>query len=282
MFDGGADAFACYVHQNPLVSHFGRTGDSRALCISDFMTRRQLHTTELYDYVYREVGVEYQLAVTLPSPVHPAEMIGLTLSRGSRDFSIAERELLDLLGPHLRATLHRLSDGAMARAMLAAAEQDESCWIVLVSANGTVVRSTAASEAALELAPGRRVPHALRAWLAGERRASELDAEGHRVKVQLVANALPGVNALRLSPIDDLPDGAGLRALGLTDRQADVLALAVREHSSPRIAQTLGLSRRTVEKHFEGIYARLGVGNRAEAIVCALTDVGPAAPPASS
>ena len=99
------------------------------------------------------------------------------------------------------------------------------------------------------------------------------------MRVRRVANAYPGLDALRVAPIEQLPDGDGLRALGLTHRQADILALAVRGHTSPQIADQLRLSRRTVEKHFEGIYGRLGVDNRAEAIVRALTGDMPARAP---
>jgi len=45
-----------------------------------------------------------------------------------------------------------------------------------------------------------------------------------------------------------------------------VLALATRGLSAQQIADSLVLSRRTVEKHFGAIYAQLGVSNRAQAI----------------
>lgn len=272
LFEGGADAFACYVHQNPLVAHFARTGDGRARCFSDFLTRRQLHATDLYHYVYKHIGVEHQLAVTLPSPIRRAEMIGFTLSRERRDFSVAERELLDLLSPHLRATLDRLTDRALAEAMLAGAGEDEACWTVLVESDGVVVCATAPAERADGLAAGAMLPWQLRAWLAGERRTSELVIDGRRVRVRVLTGAYLGLDALQLTPVGRTPGVDTLIALGLTRRQAEILACAARGWSSKKIALELGLSRRTIEKHFEAIYARLGVGTRAEAIVRALSD----------
>jgi DNA-binding CsgD family transcriptional regulator len=53
-----------------------------------------------------------------------------------------------------------------------------------------------------------------------------------------------------------------LRSLGLTGRQAELLALAVEGHTSPEIGERLNLSPRTVEKHLDAAYARLGVRNR--------------------
>jgi DNA-binding NarL/FixJ family response regulator len=49
-------------------------------------------------------------------------------------------------------------------------------------------------------------------------------------------------------------------------RQSEVLALAIQGFSAQQIAHKLVLSRRTVEKHFEGIYATLRVNTRAQAI----------------
>jgi DNA-binding CsgD family transcriptional regulator len=53
--------------------------------------------------------------------------------------------------------------------------------------------------------------------------------------------------------------------LGLTSREAEVLSLsAVR--TSAQVGTLLSISERTVEKHLEHAYAKLGVSNRAEAL----------------
>lgn len=80
-------------------------------------------------------------------------------------------------------------------------------------------------------------------------------------------SAAQGLAELRTVP---LPGPEQLRLLGLTPRQAEVLAHALNGHTSAQIAASLGLSPRTVEKHFEGIYDRLGAANRAQAIATAL------------
>ena len=60
-----------------------------------------------------------------------------------------------------------------------------------------------------------------------------------------------------------------------------MLALALEGHTSAEIASALTLSPRTVEKHFEAIYARLGAGNRSQAVSIALRSLsaGTVAPP---
>jgi DNA-binding NarL/FixJ family response regulator len=58
--------------------------------------------------------------------------------------------------------------------------------------------------------------------------------------------------------------------LALTRREAEVLAWIARGKSNRDIGEILGLSPRTVNKHLEQIYAKLGVENRASATAIAI------------
>ncbi len=75
---------------------------------------------------------------------------------------------------------------------------------------------------------------------------------------------------LRLS---DDPAVAGLERLRarfpITGREAEVLFWLSRGKSSRDIGEILNLSHRTVTKHREGIYAKLGVENRTAASIIA-------------
>lgn len=55
--------------------------------------------------------------------------------------------------------------------------------------------------------------------------------------------------------------------VGLTDRQAQVLALMVRGLSNREIAEQLGLSEGTVKIHATAVFKALGVGSRTQALV---------------
>jgi DNA-binding NarL/FixJ family response regulator len=59
------------------------------------------------------------------------------------------------------------------------------------------------------------------------------------------------------------------RELGLTSREGEVLAWLSKGKTNRDIAQILGLSPRTVDKHLEQIYAKLGVENRTAAAAIA-------------
>jgi DNA-binding CsgD family transcriptional regulator len=94
-------AFARYAYQNPLIERITRTHDGRAVRFSDVIAREELHAREIYTQYYALVGVEHQIAFTLP---HDKDRIlGVALSRTcrDRDFSDDERDLLDEARPFL-------------------------------------------------------------------------------------------------------------------------------------------------------------------------------------
>ena len=61
-----------------------------------------------------------------------------------------------------------------------------------------------------------------------------------------------------------------LSVLGLTEREAEVLGWVAEGKTNPEIGFILSISPRTVQKHLEHIFAKLGVETRTAAAVCAL------------
>ena len=60
-------------------------------------------------------------------------------------------------------------------------------------------------------------------------------------------------------------------AVELTDRQLEVLQLVAKGLTGTDIASVLGVSRATIKKHLELIFAKLGVANRTEAAALAIS-----------
>ena len=58
----------------------------------------------------------------------------------------------------------------------------------------------------------------------------------------------------------------------LTKREKQVLFWIVEGKTNGDIGKILGISHRTVEKHCESIFRKLGIENRYAAFVCALTN----------
>ncbi len=60
-----------------------------------------------------------------------------------------------------------------------------------------------------------------------------------------------------------------LVALGLSPREAEVLQAMMRGHTTAAIATQLEISPRTIHKHAQSIYAKLGVNDRIAAVSAA-------------
>jgi DNA-binding CsgD family transcriptional regulator len=65
-----------------------------------------------------------------------------------------------------------------------------------------------------------------------------------------------------------------IRHLGLTHRQAEVMLLVTQGKDNCWIAEHLGCSIKTVKKHLENIYVRLGVATRAAAVSVTIARAG--------
>jgi DNA-binding CsgD family transcriptional regulator len=69
--------------------------------------------------------------------------------------------------------------------------------------------------------------------------------------------------------VPGVPELERLRALGLTDRQAEVLQILATGAAERDIGERLGISHRTVQKHLQRCYRQLGVSNRSRAAAIA-------------
>jgi DNA-binding CsgD family transcriptional regulator len=82
----------------------------------------------------------------------------------------------------------------------------------------------------------------------------------------------------RRLPIAEPALSDALAAHGLTDRQAEVLSWVATGRSNRAIADELKVSERTVQKHLEGCFQKLGVHTRGDAIALAWSFVGGSRP----
>ncbi|WP_452007173.1 response regulator transcription factor [Azospirillum largimobile] len=132
---------------------------------------------------------------------------------------------------------------------------------------------------------GVSLPEEARRWLAERQAGGSGSGSGRKADSVVIATGTDG-RSLRLSPVGQTgPDeillqlveesGAGDDALlkdklSLTAREAEVLMWIANGKPNRDIAEILGLSPRTVDKHLEQIYAKLGVENRAAAAAMAV------------
>ncbi len=110
--------------------------------------------------------------------------------------------------------------------------------------------------------------------------ASHLPAGLGEAGVALVARrfAEPGRNDLQLLVLEERgspPGPAALMQLGLTPREAEVLYWLAQGKSNPDIGTILGANVRTVHKHVEHIFQKLGLETRNAATLAALEILRP-------
>ncbi len=101
---------------------------------------------------------------------------------------------------------------------------------------------------------------------AGAGRAQRmLDIGGRQVECAMLSPIGPDELLFRLSEKRAEEEGAVLLQLGVTSRESQVLLWLSRGKSNREIGEILGISPRTVNKHLEQIFVKLGVENRASA-----------------
>jgi DNA-binding CsgD family transcriptional regulator len=101
------------------------------------------------------------------------------------------------------------------------------------------------------------------------------DASTTALRLVYVGQVGPDEYLLRLVEGEAEDDQSVLKQkLSVTEREAEVLLWIARGKSNRDIAEILDLSPRTVNKHLEQIYAKLGVENRASAAALAVRTIG--------
>jgi DNA-binding CsgD family transcriptional regulator len=93
------ERFAALAHENPIYQHWVRTRDGRAYRFCDVATRAEVEATELYQTIYRPLGIEYQIAITLPN--EGDHILAIVLHRTDSEFTDDERDLLNRARPFL-------------------------------------------------------------------------------------------------------------------------------------------------------------------------------------
>jgi DNA-binding CsgD family transcriptional regulator len=242
--------------ENPVFLHF-RRGSFSAVKISDFLTRRELHRTQMYNLVFKVRSLEDSLGLRLPIAPR-GQTRSFVFDRGSRDFSARDHAILNLLQPHL-VHLYRAAEAKRKlREALALLESTQTAVVLLEADDGVAYASTAARELL-----GRffgetsiRLPDSLRSWLGERRRAAirgplHIDAGDRSLVVDVVDDALLLDERRRIPP--------------LTPREREILDLVAEGKTNAEVAEILWVSPGTVRRHLENVYAKLGVHTRTAA-----------------
>lgn len=129
--------------------------------------------------------------------------------------------------------------------------------------------------------PNRQAPPlTVRSWIATAANGVAppplcFESSGRKLQITYLARTGPDQFMLRLIEDDEAAGHSVLKErLSLTKREAEVLSWLAKGKSNKDIGEILELSPRTVNKHLEQIYSKLGVENRASAAAVAMQTLG--------
>jgi DNA-binding CsgD family transcriptional regulator len=298
-------AFDRHFRVHPLVRFHSSHPGGPTQRISDCVSINSFRNSALHADYYRRIGINYVMA--LPLRIDSANVISIVFNRSQSDFRDHERGVLDVLR-HPLAVIYRhlvvCEEAGIGLRCITDLAADGGWLMMHVTLGGRILD---ASPTALRLlrrffpayASGLQtsLPSPLLSWFVRsrnwglERSAIDLAQRftltrlGSRLRVHFVPdpdNSAAGFLLMKHERVD--LDAAHLARLPLTDREREVLALVAAGKTNGEIAIILAISARTVQKHLEHIFQKLGVETRTAAAVCALgaaddpapTDIRPA------
>jgi DNA-binding CsgD family transcriptional regulator len=265
-------AFIEHVGDHPVIAHYRRTGDGRPYAISDFLSAAAYHQTRIYRHFYHHLGAEDQLSFVLPDP---SLVIGVALNRGRRGFSARDRQVCNLLRPHLLQAYRTVEAHTRMKRLASAfqsAADEHGLGLIRLEEDGRPGETSLTARGIIhrffDLHSTPSLPREISDWLARDRNRNSpaelvlYRRDGRRLIVHRAP--APTGDLLLLSEQPNPPLDA--RKLGLTKREAEVLALIREGLATKRIAAALEISPRTVEKHIQHALDKLGVRTRIHAL----------------
>jgi DNA-binding CsgD family transcriptional regulator len=286
----GPRRFARIRDHHPVLRHFERSRHGGARKLSDFVGgRARYHRLPIYQEFFRPAGIEHQMSIALPST--GPRLVRITLNRAGGDFSERDRLVLDLVRPHVaEAQEHAEAFDRLAAAcgdLERAADTLDVGVITVRAGRPTYANARARALLATHLPPSgplhRRLPGALADWLAAQDRPDvgrdgplppprrPFLADRGNVRLEVRASAGPDGHLLVLRERLTGVSARALEPLGLTRRQAEVLAWLTQGKTNVEIASILAISPNTVARHVEAILVQLGVATRTAAAGVAFT-----------
>ncbi|MCU6480903.1 DNA-binding CsgD family transcriptional regulator [Arthrobacter silviterrae] len=87
--------FAQFVAEHPLVNYYKDPHHVDPVKVSDFLDTGHFHRLDLYEYFFRPIPVEHQMAITVEAP--GPTVVGIALNRSQHDFTETDRAILAVL-----------------------------------------------------------------------------------------------------------------------------------------------------------------------------------------
>jgi DNA-binding CsgD family transcriptional regulator len=284
-------AFDLHFREHPLVRFHSAHPGGPTQRISDCMNVQAFRHSALHADYYRRIGVNYVMA--LPLRIDNTNVISVVFNRSHSDFEDSERALLDAVRKPLAALYRNLvvcEEAGVGLKCIGQLAADGGWQLMRVTLTGRILDSSPVALGLLrrffpEDTSGAqaRLPATLFAWFARSRNwGLDRPAIGHGQ--QFIVTRLGGRLTVYFVPDTDNTSGgylllkgdrlglhaAHLAQLPVSGREREILALVATGKTNGEIAAVLAISARTVQKHLEHIFQKLGVETRTAAAIRAL------------
>jgi DNA-binding CsgD family transcriptional regulator len=287
--------------EHPIVQNMPITL-SGAHKISDFINPGELHRLEgLYQQYLRLLGMEEQMTFFLPDTgssqlsydqKNQTELLGFSLPRSRCNFTERDRLMLNLLRPHLAQAYANTQHCQKIEQNLNQLQQSLNCLGLIILDADFQVQSIAPQSSiwlATYFTPStspRQLPDHLRAWITHQianlttpfeqpkaTPALRIQLAGQELVIRLTIEQM-GSRYLLLLEEQSFASSHALAALGLSQRETELLDWVIQGKDTAAIADAMSIAKGTVRKHLENLYRKLGVTSRTAAIAQALEKLG--------
>jgi DNA-binding CsgD family transcriptional regulator len=284
-------AFDRHFREHPLVRFHSSHPGGPTRRISDCMNAQVFRNSALHADYYRRIGINYVMA--LPLRIDEANVISVVFNRSRSDFKDRERAVADAIRQPLAAIYRNLlacEDAGVGLKCVSQLAGDGGWQMMRVTLTGRIID---ASPTALSLlarffpeagaARATRLPAELFEWFARSRnwgldrpainhaRPFILSRLGLALRVHFIPDpddSSAGYLLMKVSRVE--LHAADLAELPVTEREREILALVAAGKTNFEIGAILVISARTVQKHLEHIFQKLGVESRTAAAIRAM------------
>lgn len=269
-----------YVSDHPCFDGIAAKRLEDVVKVSDFMTLERFKRSTIYNEFFRHLGTDRQIV----APLHISRelMITCSLCRPVKDFARRDCSAMTLLAPHLTAAfrhakfIRRLKSesdqlqNALELARLAVLTLDGELNPQIVTPTAAALFRKFFDRDAVSLPADLKdyVRHHRRVFTDDEfylpPKPFEIQRHNARLVVRLNFQSSSRTVILFLEEIPVSPN-PNYSNSGLTGREREVLFWVGRGKTDGEIGTILKISARTVQKHMENIFNKLGVETRTAA-----------------
>lgn len=271
--------FAQYVHEHKLIPIALAKQDGVAMKMTDVVGQADFERTGLFNEFYRQHGVNRQMGLALP--VASDLTVSCAVTSGGKDFTERDRAMMTLAAPHLLNAMRN----AIAYGRINSALVSGGCGVVALDSNDAVtfandnIRGLLTEYFPDDVLKPNGLPATVMSWIAEMSRNGKnadlkpparplvVENRAGTLRIRLMENEASRERTLLLEEKRFSPSKIIVKGSVLTRREAEILFWITNGKTNEVIATICEISMRTVHKHVEHIYQKLGVETRTAAML---------------